>query len=114
MSNKQYKCKYCDKILSSQGSLSNHINKSKKCISQRVKTKCETNKIFSCKFCPKTYTTKYNLEKHISKNHQTIILKNKYENKIKILKEEHKKQKEEYKTKQLIKRSIIWKNYITF
>ena len=99
MSSKNFKCKYCDKILASQGSLSNHINKSKQCISQRKKNKNETKKIFSCKYCTKTYTTKHNLEKHISKNHQVIIIKNEHEEKFRKMEQKYEKQIRELQDK---------------
>ena len=83
MISKKFKCKYCNKILSSQGSLSNHINKSKQCISQRTKTKCETKKIFSCKICPKVYKSKQSLNNHM-KTHNKELEKDKIIERLRI------------------------------
>ena len=99
----KFTCKYCKKTLSSKGSLSNHINKSKKCILVRSKTK---TKKFKCNYCDKDYTTKQNLNNHIEKNHIRDITKKEYEEKfrekdkqIEKLQNDLKEQKEEYEIK---------------
>ena len=75
MSDKKFICKFCNKVLSSSGSLSNHVKKSKKCISQRKQNKVKVKKTkenFSCEYCPKVYTTKQSLNYHMKTHDKEI------------------------------------------
>ncbi len=92
MSEQTFTCNFCNKTLSSKGSLSNHINKSKRCISQRTKTKTKTKtSTFKCNFCNKIFRSKQSLKKH------TVKCISMYKKKIEEQKEEYEKKLEEQK-----------------
>ena len=89
MSENKFVCKFCNKVLSSSGSLSNHIKKSKKCIAKRkLSNKLKVNEkvkvtSFDCKYCNKNFASKRNLHRHISSRHEADIkleiMRRKYE-----------------------------------
>jgi hypothetical protein len=56
----EYKCEFCDKILSTKGSLKIHIKTNKNCL--RIRN--EQINLFKCQYCEKNYSSKQNYDNH--------------------------------------------------
>jgi len=113
MEKKSFTCKFCNKTLSSKGSLSNHIRKSKRCINNRKNKEGVLN--YNCKDCNLNFSSKQSLSNHIkickskyTKYYEKIILekdklleeqKEEYEKRLKEQKEEYEKRLKEQEEK---------------
>ena len=87
-------CQYFHSKFSTKSSLNKHIKYAKYCISKRNE---KSSNEFKCSGCNKTYTSKYALNIHIESCIE--LLTQRYEEKIKELKEQLIEQKEQYETK---------------
>ena len=87
-------CQYCHSKFSTKSSLNKHIKYAKYCISKRNE---KSSNEFKCNGCNKTYTSKYALNIHIESCIE--LLTQKYDEKIKELKEQLIEQKDQYETK---------------
>ena len=61
---KIFKCEFCDKLFSSKGNLSTHLNSAKYCISKRIDIQIKAIVTHTCDCCQKSFTTKQFLSAH--------------------------------------------------